>query len=81
MCFAYSVFSKILYQDDNTFVSYVCTQRNVDGQCDIDGVHAFVYTKNQSLTDTSVDHANKALKTACISPDQLQHVTGINLIR
>ena len=65
-----------MYQDDNTFVNYICAQRNVDGRCNVDGVHAFVYTKNQSLTDTSVNQVNKALKSACVSPDDLHKVEG-----
>lgn len=65
------VFSKILYQDDNTFVDYICTQRNLDGRCNVDGVQAFIYTRNKTLTEVSEEHINKALKSACINPDDI----------
>ena len=70
------VFSKILYQDDNTFVDYICTQRNLDGRCNVDGVQAFIYTRNKTLTEVSEEHINKVLKSACINPDDIVKTEG-----
>lgn len=65
------VFGKILYQDDNTFVALICTQRNLDGRCNLKGVQVFIYTRNQTVTEYSEEEINKALKSACIDPDDM----------
>ena len=73
------VFSKILYQGDNSFVYYVCSQRTLDGRCSIDGVQAFVYTRNQTMTDNTEEQVNKALKLAHINPSDLVITEGMYL--